>query len=47
MEMYNEIIAIIAEVLEISSEDLNLKSSIGEVMNWDSIHQLMIITSIE
>ena len=32
MEMYNEIIAIIAEVLEISSEDLNLKSSIGEVI---------------
>ena len=30
MEMYNEIIAIIAEVLEISSEDLNLKSSIEE-----------------
>ena len=34
MEMYNEIIAIIAEVLEISSEDLNLKSSIGEAVSY-------------
>ena len=39
MKTYNEIIAIIAEILEVNPEVLN--------ENWDSIHQLMIISSIE
>ncbi len=47
MKTYNEIIAIIAEILEVNPEVLNEKSSVGLVENWDSIHQLMIISSIE
>jgi len=47
MEIYNEIISLTAEILEINSNNLNRASSVGKVENWDSIHQLMLITAIE
>lgn len=43
----NDVLSLIAEALETTTDNLNLESSVGNTDNWDSIHQLMIISSIE
>lgn len=38
---------IIAEILEVSVDDINDDLAIGDIVEWDSIHHLQIISAIE
>lgn len=47
MGKYQEVVDIIASVLEVPSTEIAEDSAVGTVENWDSIHQLMIISTLE
>lgn len=45
--MEQEIIDIIAQILNVETEDINLDTSIGDLPEWDSLHHLQIISTLE
>lgn len=47
MDIYNEVINLIAQVLEVSSAQLSEDTAIGDIPTWDSLRQLMIVSTIE
>lgn len=47
MNLLNEVIEIIANVLEVSVSEINEETAIGDIASWDSLHQMMIIDALE
>ena len=47
MNTEERVIKIIAEAIEIESNKLDEDTAIGDFPNWDSMGQLVIITSLE
>lgn len=45
--MNEEIRRIIADTLSVAVKDVTDEVEIGDLENWDSIHQLMIVSSLE
>lgn len=45
--MEEKVIALIASVLEISVEEVTLDTEIGELDEWDSLHNMEIIAELE
>lgn len=43
----NQIIALVAEAISASPDELNLESAVGVTPGWDSLGHLAIITAIE
>ena len=47
MKIEERIIKIIAETIEVDSNKIDEDTAIGDFPNWDSMGQLVIITSLE
>lgn len=47
MNIYNEVVAIIAKVLEVSVENISEDTAIGDIESWDSLRQIAIISALE
>ena len=47
MSVKEEIIKIMAEVLEVEESMLDEDTAIGDIPKWDSLHHLTIISTIE
>lgn len=47
MTIQEQIIAIIAEKIEVEASKINEETAIGDFPKWDSLGQLMIIAAIE
>lgn len=47
MDTKNEIVELIAGVLEVPASKIDEDTAIGDVENWDSLRQLQIIAAIE
>ena len=47
MGIEEKIRKIMAEILEITEEEIEENSAIGDFPNWDSLHHLKIISTIE
>ena len=47
MNLLDEVIGVIAKVLNVSASELNEDTSIGDIPAWDSLHQVMIINALE
>lgn len=47
MSVEEKIKEIMAEILEISADDIEEDSAIGDFPNWDSLNHLKIISTIE
>lgn len=47
MNVKDEVLAIIAKVLEVTVADLDDDTAIGDFPTWDSLHHLSIISEIE
>lgn len=47
MNIQQEVIELIASILEVNTSDLNEDTAIGDIPQWDSLKQLTIITSLE
>lgn len=45
--MEQKIIGIIAKILEVDVEEIELDTAIGDLPEWDSIHHLQIIAELE
>lgn len=45
--MEQKIIGIIAKILEVELEEVELDTAIGDLPEWDSLHQLQIIAELE
>lgn len=45
--MEKKILNIIAKVLEVDIEEIELDTAIGDLPEWDSIHHLQIIAELE
>lgn len=45
--MDKKIIGIIAKILEVDIEEVELDTAIGDLPEWDSIHHLQIIAELE
>lgn len=45
--MEKKVIALIASVLKVSVEEVTLETEIGELDEWDSLHNMEIITELE
>lgn len=45
--MKEEIVNIIADVLEVDVYDIEMDTAIGDLPEWDSIHHLQIIAELE
>ena len=45
--MENKIIGIIAKILEVELEEVELDTAIGDLPEWDSLHHLQIIAELE
>lgn len=45
--MEQKIIGIIAKILEVELEEVELDTAIGDLPEWDSLHHLQIITELE
>lgn len=45
--MKEEIIKLIAGVLEVDEKELDEDTAIGDLPEWDSIHHLIIVSAIE
>lgn len=46
-KVYDEIVNIIAEILEEDSSRISGDTAIGDLESWDSLHHLQIIARIE
>jgi acyl carrier protein len=47
MKIQERVIKIIAEAIEVDSNKIDEDTAIGDFPNWDSMGQLVIITSLE
>lgn len=47
MEVKEKVIEIIANVLEVSTEEVTLESTVGDFPKWDSLGQLTILQSVQ
>ena len=47
MKIEDRVIKIIAEAIEVESNKIDEDTAIGDFPNWDSMGQLIIITSLE
>lgn len=47
MNIYNEVVAIIAKVLEVSVDNISEDTAIGDIESWDSLRQIAIISALE
>ena len=47
MKIEERVIKIIAEAIEVESNKIDEDTAIGDFPNWDSMGQLVIITSLE
>jgi len=47
MKIEEKVIKIIAEVIKVESSKIDEDTAIGDFPNWDSMGQLVIITSLE
>ena len=47
MKIEERVIKIIAEAIEVESNKIDEDTAIGDFPNWDSMGQLIIITSLE
>lgn len=47
MEVKEKVIEIIANVLEVSAEEVTLESTVGDFPKWDSLGQLTILQSVQ
>lgn len=45
--MEEKIISIIARILEVDIDDIELDTAVGDLPEWDSIHHLQIIAELE
>lgn len=45
--MENKIIGIIAKMLEVDVEEVELDTAVGDLPEWDSLHHLQIIAELE
>ena len=45
--MENKIIGIIAKILEVDIEEVELDTAVGDLPEWDSLHHLQIIAELE
>lgn len=45
--MEQKIIGIIAKILEVDLEEVELNTAIGDLPEWDSLHHLQIIAELE
>lgn len=45
--MENNIVGIIAKILEVDIEEVELDTAIGDLPEWDSLHHLQIIAELE
>jgi acyl carrier protein len=45
--MLEEVIKLIARVLEVEVSELNEDTAIGDLPSWDSLHQVQIIVGLE
>ncbi|WP_300725351.1 acyl carrier protein [uncultured Bacteroides sp.] len=45
--MDEQIIAIIARILEVPIEEINMDTAVGDLPEWDSLHHVMIVTELE
>lgn len=45
--MEDRIIGIIAKILEVDIEEVELDTAIGDLPEWDSLHHLQIIAELE
>ena len=45
--MEQKIIGIIAKILEVELEEVELDTAIGDLPEWDSLHHLQIIAELE
>jgi len=46
-KIFDEVVEIISEVLDVSTDSLDEDTAIGDVEQWDSLHHLQIISAIE
>lgn len=47
MKVFDEVVSIIAEILEVQTTEITEYTAIGDISSWDSLRQLMIISKIE
>lgn len=47
MKIEDRVIKIIAEIIEVDNNKIDEDTAIGDFPNWDSMSQLIIITSLE
>lgn len=47
MNMEEKVIALIARVLNVSLSEIDLDTEIGELDEWDSLHNVEIISQLE
>lgn len=47
MSKYQYVVDVIAGILEVPVSEIVEDSAVGNVENWDSVHQLMIISALE
>lgn len=45
--MDEQIIAIIARILEVPTEEIEMDTAVGDLPEWDSLHHVMIVTELE
>ena len=45
--MKQQIVCIIAKILEVALEEVELDTAIGDLPEWDSLHHLQIIAELE
>lgn len=45
--MEKQVISIIAKILNVDIEDVELDTAIGDLAEWDSLHHLQIIAELE
>lgn len=45
--MEDKIVEIIAKVLQVDKDEVELDTAIGDLPEWDSLHHLHIITELE
>lgn len=45
--MEDKIISIIAKILEVDNNEVEMDTAIGDLPEWDSLHHLQIIASLE
>lgn len=46
-ELMKSIKGLMAEILEVTEEEIGDDTAIGDITSWDSLHHLLIISAIE